>query len=143
MEQTFEWSEPGRESLQLKLTIENGNILKVAMQAKGCMDFLLLCQKMKAKLTGPIVDLLPPPGTDHGSVIWRELIARIQGQWKIPVEHEELCHCRKISTQRVDRAIVFGAHTVDEIRKRTSANTGCGTCKPDVESMIKNRLQVK
>lgn len=143
MEKTYEWTDPGRESLHLKLQIENGQIQSVEMQIKGCMDFLLLSQKMKSKLVGPLADLLPPSGTDHSSVIWREMIARIQDSWSLPMEHAELCHCRKITTQKVDRAIVYGAHTVEEVRKRTSANTGCGTCKNDVQSMINNRLKIK
>ncbi len=143
MTKTIRWSEPGRESLDLSLTIQEGQILGVSMKCKGCLDFLVLSQKMKSKLQGDITNLLPPPGNDHGSVIWREVVATIQDQWNIPIEHEELCHCRKITTERVDRAIVYGAHSVEEVRKRTSANTGCGTCKPDVEAMISNRLNIK
>ena len=143
MQMTYEWHEPGREKLNLVLNIEDGIIQDVKMQAKGCLDFLLLSQKMKEKLTGDVGNLLPPSGIDHGSIIWREMISKITGQWNFPFEHEELCHCRKITAERVDRSVVFGAHTVEEVRKRTSANTGCGTCKPDVEAVIENRLKVK
>ncbi len=143
MEKTYEWTDSGRESLLLKLTIEAGEIQSVEMKSKGCMDFLLLSQKMKSKLIGAISDLLPPTGADHSSIIWREMVARIQDTWSLPVEHAELCHCRKISTEKVDRSIVYGAHSVEEVRNRTSANTGCGTCKEDVQAMINNRLKVK
>ena len=112
------------------------------MRLKGCLEFLTLSQKMKAKLKGPVANLLPPTGTDHSSMIWREVISQIQEEWQLPVAQEELCHCRKISTEKVDRSIVYGAHTIEEVRKRTSANTGCGTCKNDVAEMINYRLKV-
>lgn len=143
MEKTFEWNEPGREKLHLTLAIDNNEIKSVRMKCVGCIEFLVMCQKMKEKLIGPVSELLPPTGQDHSSMIWREMVARIHDEWNLPVAHEELCHCRKIPTQKVDRSIVYGAHTIDEVRKRTSANTGCGTCKNDVLSMIDNRLKTK
>lgn len=142
MEKTFSWNHSGRESLSLTLEIENNQIKAVEMNCIGCLDFMKLSQKMKEKLTGPIMDILPPAGADHSSMIWREVIGQIQEEWQLPVSHEELCHCRKIKTKQVDRAIVYGAHTIDEVRKRTSANTGCGTCKNDVEQMIGYRLKI-
>lgn len=142
MTKVFEWCEPGREQLRLELNVENGQIMSLEMNALGCLDFLNLCQKMKTSLLGHVKDLALPEGSDHCAIIWREIIEQIKEQWHMPVEHEELCHCRRVSTEKVDRAIVYGAQTVSEVRKRTSANTGCGTCKPDVESLIENRLRV-
>ncbi len=134
--------ESGREKLQLTLKIEGDEILAVSMKCVGCLDFMLMSQRMKEKLKGKVADLLPPPGLDHSSMIWREMIATIQTEWQLPVSQEELCHCRKVSTRQVDRSIVYGAHTIEEVRKRTSANTGCGTCKEDVAQMISYRMKV-
>lgn len=142
MEKSLSWSEPGRENLELTVSIENGVINNVKMKAVGCLDFLKMSQSMKSKLQGPISDLVTPAGKDHASMIWREIILDLQEQWKFPVDHEELCHCRKITTQKVDRAIVYGAHSIEEVRHRTSANTGCGTCKNDVHLMIENRVKI-
>ena len=142
MNKNFEWSQEGRENLSLELKIEGNAIVGVKMSCLGCLDFLNLSQKMKKKLSGPIINLLPPSGEDHSSMIWREVISRIQEEWQVPVTSEELCHCRKISTQKVDRSIVYGAHTLEEVRHRTSANTGCGTCKDDVAQMINYRLKI-
>ena len=142
MEKKLTWKEPGREELELDLVVENAAIQSLEMKAIGCLDFLNLSQKMKAKLVGPIANLLPPSGIDHSSMIWREMISTIQETWTLPIEDEELCHCRKISTAQVDRAVVYGAHTLEEIRSRTSANTGCGTCKNDVILMIENRKKI-
>ena len=142
MEKQFKWHQSGREHLELNLTMENNAITGVTMKSIGCLEFLTLSQKMKAKLKGPVADILPPPGADHSSMIWREMISRIQEEWQLPVKNEELCHCRKVSTEQVDRAVVYGAHTLEEIRKRTSANTGCGTCKHDVEQLIQYRQKI-
>ena len=143
MQKHFEWSESGRESLEITLEMEGHKISKAEVKSKGCLQFLKLSQKMKTKLKGPIGDLLPPSGSDHSSMIWREMIAQIQEEWLLPVSQEEICHCRKVSTKTVDRSIVFGAHTIEEVRKRTSANTGCGTCKEDVAQMISYRLKIQ
>jgi bacterioferritin-associated ferredoxin len=142
MEKNYKWDEPGREKLELQLTLENSEITGVKMKSVGSFAFLEMSQKMKAKLKGPIANLLPPTGLDPSAMIWREMIGRIQEEWQSPVTQEELCHCRKVSTERVDRAIVYGAHSLDEIRKRTSANTGCGTCKNDVSELINYRLKI-
>jgi len=142
MEKSFNWHESGREKLDLKLQVDGTMIQSVEMSCVGCIEFLNMSQKMKTKLNGNIADLLPPTGSDHSSIIWREMIHRIQEEWLSPVAQPEICHCRKVSTEKVDRAIVYGAHTINEVRKRTSANTGCGTCKNDVEELISYRLKV-
>ena len=134
------WQSPGRESLELNVKVENQNVSGVTMKCSGSLAFLRMSQDLKAQLTGPVDKIATPTGNTPGALIWREVLQKIQGSWKLPVEHEELCHCRKVNTAKVDEAIVYGAHTPEQIRKRTSANTGCGTCLADIESLIKNRL---
>lgn len=137
---TFSWQHPGRESLKLELEMNGDSITDVKMKARGCLSFLLFSQKMKASLKGPAQNLDLPHGHSHSELIWKEMIQRIQNQWKDPINHKELCHCRQVDADVVDRAVVYGAHTVEDIRKRTSANTGCATCLPDVQKVLKNRL---
>ena len=141
MDKTFVWQQSGREYLELHLSIDSDQIQSVKMKAIGCLSFLALSQQMKAKLMGPVAALSLPEGHDHSTLIWREIILQIKDLWKVPIEHKELCHCRKVDTEIVDRAVVYGAHNVETIRRRTSANTGCGTCKEDVEKVINNRLK--
>ena len=141
MEKTFKWSQSGRESLEITLEIDGENIQSSQIKSTGCLNFLKLSQEIKKTLTGPLSELTPPTGSDHSSMIWREMIMTIQEEWQLPVTQDELCHCRKVTTEQVDRSVVYGAHTIDEVRLRTSANTGCGTCKEDVASLISNRLK--
>jgi NAD(P)H-nitrite reductase large subunit len=67
-------------------------------------------------------------------------VLKIKGEWGEAPSDPELCHCRKISQAQVERAIILGAHTIEKVRQRSSANTGCGTCLPDVEALFKKYL---
>lgn len=141
MKKTWKWDESGREKLEITLNVDGDQILGVEVHSTGCLAFLELSQEMKTKLVGTISQLQPPQGKDHPALIWREMILKMKGEWVDPYKDDELCHCRKIPTLKVDRAIVYGAHTIEEVRQQTSANTGCGTCRPDVLSLIENRLK--
>lgn len=141
MKKNYSWTQPGRESLEITLKIEDNNIESADIKSIGCLNFLKLSQQMKEELKGPISKLNLPTGQDHSSMIWREMIMKIQEEWQLPVSQEELCHCRKVSTEKVDRSVVYGAHSIEDIRHQTSANTGCGTCKDDVASLISYRLK--
>jgi len=84
-------------------------------------------------------DWLPPEGEGHSALLVRELILKIQGQWQFPFPHSEVCHCRAISTETVDQAILSGAHSPEEVSIITTASTACGTCRPDIISILNYR----
>jgi NAD(P)H-nitrite reductase large subunit len=42
----------------------------------------------------------------------------------------------KVHARTIELAIEQGARTVDELRERTRASSGCGTCRPDLEAML-------
>lgn len=79
-------------------------------------------------------------GSDHAAILIRELILRATNQFRLPYGEAELCHCRAVPVEVVDRAIVSGCHTVEAVARSTSAGTSCGTCKPDTERLIAYRL---
>ena len=81
-----------------------------------------------------------PTGVGHCDLLIRELILRARGEWKLPYEEVELCHCRNVPTDVVDQAILSGAHECARVSSATSASTACGTCRPDVQKMINYRL---
>lgn len=132
---------PARDHLQLELTLQDGEILEARLEVIGCMELLKLAEKWRPLLIGKIDKVPIPGGRDHASILMRELILKAQGRWKFPYEEEELCHCRGIPTAKVDAAIISGCHTLEAIRAATSANTSCGTCRPDVESVLEYRLK--
>jgi bacterioferritin-associated ferredoxin len=84
-----------------------------------------------------------PQGSHHSEVLLRELIQKFHGRWRYPFEHSEICHCRNVSTEKVDQAIIAGASTSEKVSRLTSASTACGTCRTDVENLIRFRLGKK
>lgn len=82
-----------------------------------------------------------PVGTDHSSMLVRELILRARGNWSYPFQDHEICHCRAIPVLAVDQAILSGAQSAEEVSLLTTASTACGTCRPDVLAILSYRQQ--
>ncbi len=74
---------------------------------------------------------------DGDDVLLNEFILKCQNNYKIPYEHEELCHCRMVQTEKVLNVIKQGVFLTSEISRLTMAGTGCGSCKKDIEEIIK------
>ncbi|PIS11104.1 MAG: nitrite reductase [Bdellovibrio sp. CG10_big_fil_rev_8_21_14_0_10_47_8] len=106
----------------------------------GCADLLALVRAIQTQHGVQPGQWPLPKGTSHSELLVKELILRVQGKWKFPYEHLELCHCRRVETEVVDQAIIAGAHRPEEVSRQTSASTACGTCRPDVEKIIQFRL---
>lgn len=112
---------------------------KWAIQAIGCQNFLKAIRQLSQSEKNPENWTLPT-GQDHSSMLLREFILKTRGQWNFPYKDAETCHCRMVPTAVVDQAILNGAHTTQRVSRETSASTACGTCRPDVQSMINYRL---
>lgn len=105
------------------------------------------CSALEAKLREVIQEINATQdwpslvrGSDHSSILVRELLMRAMGTFQMPYTEVELCHCRAVPTDTVDRAIVGGCHTIGMVARMTSAGTSCGTCKQDTEKLIAFRL---
>ncbi len=120
------------------LTYENGKI-----SASGCHDFLSSLKAMIKKNGADVSTWTLQGGTDHSSLLINEFILRVKNQWNYPYNDTELCHCRAVPTEKVDAAIVSGAHTTESISRRTSAGTACGTCRTDTIKILDFRLKMK
>ncbi|MBO9667343.1 MAG: (2Fe-2S)-binding protein [Bdellovibrio sp.] len=116
-----------------------GRVLKVTHV--GCAEFMDMMQKMKRHFGADISKWPVPEGNDHSSILLREMVLRLRGEWKFPYQEDEVCHCRTISTHAVDQAIIAGAHTPEVVTRQTSASTACGTCRPEVQKIINYRLK--
>ncbi|OFZ29675.1 MAG: hypothetical protein A2622_10645 [Bdellovibrionales bacterium RIFCSPHIGHO2_01_FULL_40_29] len=66
-----------------------------------------------------------------------EFILKCQSRFQLAYEHAELCHCRMVPAERVYDAIKQGCRTVNDIGRTTLAGTGCGSCRPDIEKLLK------
>ena len=138
----FHSSIPGREELHLQLKVDDsGQIQEAQLKGIGNSQLLKLLKDYRPKLTGNLNDVPLPEGKETSSMMLRELILKAQGKWDFPFKEEETCHCRVVSTEKVDQAILVGAHTPQQVSEQTSASTACGTCRPDVEAMLDYRLK--
>lgn len=132
----------GREQMSLEIELDpNGQIQSARLQGIGGPDFLRRLAAFRLQLTGPLAQVQMPNGRDVASLMFCELILRARGEFHYPYADSELCHCRAVPTKKVDDAILTGAHTPLKVSRLTSASTACGTCRPDVESILKFRLQ--
>ncbi|MNK07847.1 BFD-like [2Fe-2S] binding domain protein [compost metagenome] len=135
----------GRDFIEVECEGENpkspGKVLKVTMV--GCTEFLDLMQKMRRHFGVDIAKWPLPEGDDHSSILLREMVMKLRGEWKFPYGEEELCHCRTVEAQIVDQAVIAGAHSTDKVTRQTSASSACGTCRPEVQKIIDYRLNKK
>jgi bacterioferritin-associated ferredoxin len=134
---------PAREKLRLRLEVEtDGRILSGEFTGVGCRETLELMRDLRQHLNGYLLrDIALPKGKSHSAMLFRELILRAQGRWQFPYKDKELCHCRAVTTAKVDAAIIGGCHTVERVRAATSANTACGACRTDIENVMAYRLR--
>ena len=52
-------------------------------------------------------------------------------------EDSLICHCMLVEKNRILQAIAGGAHTLEAIQDATYASTGCGTCRYDVQNLLR------
>ncbi len=131
----------GREELSLHLEMDaREHITKAKLHGIGGPEFLSMLAEVRATLTGPLAKVPLPKGHSTAAMMMREALLRARGLWHPPYEEEELCHCRGVSTKRVQEAILIGAHTSRKVSEMTSASTNCGSCRPNVEALIAYRL---
>lgn len=140
VEQKISVNLEGRDEIHLEAQVQDGQIIQSRLTGIGCFAHLQLLQKWRGQLEGRLQDLPLPEGHSHSEILLREALLKLKGQWKFPIADKELCHCRMISAHEVDQAIVAGAHTSEKVSDRTSASTACGTCRSDVEELIRYRL---
>lgn len=130
----------GRDNLLLDYTLNAGVLGAVSLRAIGCYALLLRAQELRGLLRGSLSEIPVPEGADHASLLARELVLRLKGEWAFPYHESELCHCRAVATAKVDDSIIAGAHDVDAIAEQTSAGSACGSCRPDSQRIINYRL---
>jgi NAD(P)H-nitrite reductase large subunit len=49
---------------------------------------------------------------------------------------EIICFCYGITRQEIVEAALQGADSIEKIREKTKANTGCGGCQNEVEALL-------
>lgn len=126
----------GRDLIEIKL--ENG---AAKIHVIGCAEVLSLVRQFMKDHGDDCAKWPDPKGHTHGELLLSEALQKMRGEWKLPYCEAELCHCRAVPTEVVNQAIIAGAHDTTTVSRRTSASTSCGTCRPDVQSLIDYRLK--
>lgn len=129
-----------RDQLFLSLDLVKDEIQSAKLSAIGCLAMLKLAAEFREKLNGKLDHIAIPEGKTHEAMMLRELVLKIQGKWNYPYKDDEVCHCRAVATQKVDAAVLAGCHSVDAIKRATSASTSCGSCSSDIEAIIRYRV---
>jgi len=131
---------PGGDAVSLQLELRGRQIQSSKLSGTACTSLLKLMAEWRTHLKGSIDDVPIPKGEDHASILIRELILKAQGRWEFPYSEEELCHCRGVPLAKVDAAIIAGCKSSASVSRETSAGTSCGSCKPDIEAVLRYRL---
>ena len=53
-----------------------------------------------------------------------------------PPKTKVICHCRQVTDADIEDAVLEGATTLESVKKKTTAGSGCGTCIGDIEEQI-------
>ncbi len=136
---------PVREEILGRVQLDDaGKITDVSLRVIGGPDLLAVATAWRPRwrdcVGQDLSALIVPAGVSTPEILLRELALKLKGEWNYPFSGDEVCHCRVVSCETIDRAIVVGAHTPKKVSDWTSASTACGTCRPDVEAMISYRL---
>ena len=122
---------------RLELLIENE---KYSLKVIGCTKLLQLLSQLKYQFGSDVKLWVLPEGSNHELMLVRELILKAKGDWNYPYQHEELCHCRMVPTDKVLNVIKQNCFTTGDIARTTMAGTGCGSCKKDSEALLQELL---
>lgn len=126
----------GMDQVEVSFQETGDHIEILQIEAVGTLELLQALKNWKQSFPVNKSNLKSPSGKTPHELLLKELTLRLGEQWPLQNDEDELCHCRKTPQSSVERAVVLGARTVEQIRARTSANTGCGTCLPDVERVL-------
>lgn len=69
-------------------------------------------------------------------ILINEFIMKANSEFKFCYTHEELCHCRNVTTEKVFTAIKNNCFKTEDVSRTTMAGTGCGACREDISNLI-------
>lgn len=120
---------------ELHIELQSGQaVIKRTIVCTRLRQFLI---ELTDKYGNNLLDWPLPKGKEHFDLLIRKTILLAKGEWQLPYQQTEICHCRAVPTENVESAVMMGAHDIKTISRWTSASTSCGTCQPDVESVLK------
>jgi bacterioferritin-associated ferredoxin len=112
------------------------------MKITGCHSLHKKLSELRTQFGGDLSQWPLQNDFSHVGLLINELILKIKEKWNHPYPHDEVCHCRNVTLETVEQAIMNGAETPEMVSKWTMASTACGTCRPDVEKILKYRRSI-
>ncbi len=58
-----------------------------------------------------------------------------------PVIGKLVCSCNSVGEGNLTRLIDGGCHVLQELCRQTGAGLGCGSCKPEIQQLIRKHLE--
>lgn len=141
MNKTISVEIAGGDEVSVTYHVENDKIIRSQWSVVGRLELYEEVKKLKTLFVGDYRQIPIPTGTHPEQLLLKKLVLKVRDEWGEQPSDPELCHCRKVPQINVERAIILGAHTIEKVRLRTSANTGCGTCLPDINDLLKKYLE--
>jgi NifU-like protein len=148
------------DALKLTLSIDKatGRIVDAKFQTFGCASAIASSSVLTELIKGRTVDdALKVTNQDiaeylgglpkekmHCSVMGREAleaaIANYRGEQKqVEVEGKVICKCFEVTEEKIRKVAVENRlTTVEEVTNFTKAGGGCGSCVPDIETILKD-----
>ena len=73
----------------------------------------------------------------------RETLLRPNGNARPAMQGKLVCACNSVGDANIRTCIANGANTLDKIMNETGAGTGCGSCKPELQGLLKLAEQLQ
>lgn len=110
------------------------------LKATGSLSFLNLIQnKIKQQGNKPESWSLLAEVNNGDEAMLNQFISKVQAT-EASAEHDEVCHCRMVDREKIEQSIFQGCKSREEISRTTLAGTGCGSCRTDLEKMLKKHF---
>lgn len=110
------------------------------LKATGSLSFLNLIQsKIQEQGSKPEKWSLLSEVTNGDEAMLNNFISKLQSA-EVSAEHDEICHCRMVEREKIEQSIFQGSFSREEISRTTLAGTGCGSCRNDLEKILKKNL---
>ena len=113
------------------------SLIDQVVQVVGPQSLLIKIEKYKSAYGNNPIHWPEIKVIDGEDILINEFIAKTKKSFSLVYPHEELCHCRMVSTEKVFAVIKEDCFTAAEVGRTTLAGTGCGSCRKDTEALIK------
>jgi NAD(P)H-nitrite reductase large subunit len=133
------------EKIIAQVTLKDRDTLKLIERDGKILLCILGCEELRSRIEqifqeqGPNIKTWVVTGKSHGDLLMKKMLFQLN-QVKGPYPDEEVCHCRSVSLETIEQSLFNGAHSVQAIRRTTTANTACGSCQGDVEAILAHWL---